>query len=325
MQWIIADPNNIAIDGETNYRNYQAQKFDIKFIYLFGGRLRVVKLAPIGVFVAASIIALGILFWTLESRWVWNNILPALVIVFSYCWFITITMFTQVATQDPGILPRNVHMPYDLRLEKLNNPPEYFSAISLPTYRDSHHGVAVKYCPTCHIWRPPRTSHCGVCNACVVNQDHHCIYINNCVGLRNYKYFLWFVLGATVSAIMLVVECFVHLFFYRIVDSEITSFRQSISQDPGTFVLLLLSLLSLLYPCLVLMVHLVLTLRNLSTREYLNNVRHDDNWKNVFDTGSILKNLYINWIGKSRGNSYVRLREHYTPGDVRMESIEPLE
>lgn len=52
----------------------------------------------------------------------------------------------------------------------------------------------VKYCPTCHIWRPPRTSHCPSCQHCVQKFDHHCPWIGNCVGKRNYRYFLSFLM-----------------------------------------------------------------------------------------------------------------------------------
>eukprot|EP00878_Enallax_costatus_P037449 GHUV01042305.1.p1 GENE.GHUV01042305.1~~GHUV01042305.1.p1 ORF type:complete len:140 (+),score=9.43 GHUV01042305.1:419-838(+) len=29
-----------------------------------------------------------------------------------------------------------------------------------------------KYCPTCHIWRPPRSHHCGECGVCMVSWLH---------------------------------------------------------------------------------------------------------------------------------------------------------
>lgn len=59
-------------------------------------------------------------------------------------------------------------------------------------------------CPDCKIIRTPRSRHCAICNRCVERFDHHCPWINNCVGIRNHNYFLAF-LAATW---MFLVLCF---------------------------------------------------------------------------------------------------------------------
>ena len=55
------------------------------------------------------------------------------------------------------------------------------------------HFLRVKYCTTCGVYRPNRTSHCGICNNCVERFDHHCPWVNNCVGKGNFAYFFLFV------------------------------------------------------------------------------------------------------------------------------------
>lgn len=56
------------------------------------------------------------------------------------------------------------------------------------------------FCHTCHRAKPARSKHCPICKACVQKQDHHCIWINNCVGRNNY---LWFNLLLVTIAFLL--------------------------------------------------------------------------------------------------------------------------
>ncbi|OMP88537.1 Palmitoyltransferase swf1 [Diplodia seriata] len=52
-------------------------------------------------------------------------------------------------------------------------------------------------CRTCHLPKPARSKHCPICKTCVARMDHHCIWVNNCVGRENYRWFLALLLSTT--------------------------------------------------------------------------------------------------------------------------------
>mmetsp|Transcript_23336 Transcript_23336/g.36560 ORF Transcript_23336/g.36560 Transcript_23336/m.36560 type:complete len:369 (+) Transcript_23336:126-1232(+) len=46
-----------------------------------------------------------------------------------------------------------------------------------------------RHCKWCGKYKPDRCHHCRVCRTCILKMDHHCPWIYNCVGFRNYKFF----------------------------------------------------------------------------------------------------------------------------------------
>lgn len=79
--------------------------------------------------------------------------------------------FLLASLKDPGVLQKDKQRSF-LELLRDINP--------------------VDLCPECEVIRSARSRHCAICNQCVERFDHHCPWINNCVGIKNHNYFLLF-------------------------------------------------------------------------------------------------------------------------------------
>ena len=65
----------------------------------------------------------------------------------------------------------------------------------------------LNYCYLCGSLKPDRCHHCSRCKACVLRMDHHCPWINRCVGFHNHKFFILFLHYVFVYGVFIIITC----------------------------------------------------------------------------------------------------------------------
>ncbi|XP_076286774.1 dihydrouridine synthase 1 [Lasioglossum baleicum] len=74
----------------------------------------------------------------------------------------------------------------------------------LPEFDRTKHARVIENgrCHLCNITTDSkRTKHCSICNKCVARFDHHCKWLNNCIGARNYSAFLICLISAILASL----------------------------------------------------------------------------------------------------------------------------
>jgi len=139
---------------------------------------------PFVITIPVAVICTVMFFWSVNPPWYH--------VVFDMIIFLTVLVCLFITTfRDPGIMPRHKRMPGD---------PTRGASV-----RDEN-GELWKFCHTCNIWRPPRSKHCAKSDACIYMYDHHCPWVGNAVGARNYLSFTMFVTGAVIWITVMVIQ-----------------------------------------------------------------------------------------------------------------------
>lgn len=315
LTWIITldgDDSELRknkINTQIN-RNYVLLTQVTNYVFLLGGRFRTVKRTrQFSLIVLAALIIPAVLYAaTLAGS---SSSSKTLTVLFFYFWANSLANFILCATTDPGCLPRNIHLTDTNNL--LSIPQEYNQIITLPATNNAN-SIQLKYCRTCRIWRPPRSFHCSQCGSCISTQDHHCIWMNNCIGRRNYRFFLLFLTSTIIASFLLIASCATALHRRR---HHTTTF-------PVAVLLICYAALGAIYPVILLSYHVALTATQQTTREYLrrigyrNPVMHGAAIRReeggVWDTGSLAGNVR-GLMCEVRGCCFVGARERGGSGD----------
>lgn len=162
--------------------------------------------------------------------------------------------------------------------------------------RNKHsHVIENGRCHLCNITiESKRTKHCSICNKCIIRFDHHCKWLNNCIGARNYYAFLICLISAILASLFVtslsVTELSLLLFFDRIIDQPATNATTKNATDSivlfivpisDTTIIIAISAIGILSAIVaILLLHLCffhgyIACLGLTTYEYIRNKREN--------------------------------------------------
>ena len=231
------------------------------------------------------------LFLIFNSNFISKRISAVIPIIIFVLYSLTIYLLMKVSFSDPGILLR---FPLKNNIIEDKKDRRIFQLGYIQKY---------KFCSSCSIMRPLRSTHCGDCNNCVEKFDHHCPWIGSCVGKRNYKYFFGFLLNLNILLFLIIIFCLYNI-FKRI--SEITKNNEKNNQNHliaysltdaiMSIYLIIFEGITMIFVTGLLFYHYKLIKRNITTKEEI---------KNFFENPQ--SNPY------SRSDKYVNVRKSLFP------------
>eukprot|EP01130_Rhizamoeba_saxonica_P009131 TRINITY_DN3708_c0_g1_i1.p1 TRINITY_DN3708_c0_g1~~TRINITY_DN3708_c0_g1_i1.p1 ORF type:complete len:287 (+),score=17.85 TRINITY_DN3708_c0_g1_i1:72-932(+) len=220
----------------------------------------------------------------------------AIYIITGVLWLYSITFHITCAYMDPGILPR-MHGSW-----KPNPIVQLKSGAK----------IEQRWCGTCRMHKPYRATHCGICNNCVSKFDHHCPWIGNCVGARNYKFFMLFILTTSIMILCTLGVCILDIVLRTMDSTESTSiaFKNTLASNPTSFILCFYCLASGGFVIALSCFHVYLIKLSITTNEYIKHTR------NEYSRGLIVNCYSVMCAPQYQSNVQFRKRVEYDSDEI---------
>lgn len=101
-----------------------------------------------------------------------GGIEPIFAMIYVVLCAMALACHVKVTFTDPGTVPVSAQPVQALQKQKPNEP--------------------LTLCSQCQTFKPPFSHHCRICKRCISRMDHHCPWMNNCIGAGNMKHFILF-------------------------------------------------------------------------------------------------------------------------------------
>uniref|UniRef100_A0A3Q3C8Y5 Palmitoyltransferase n=1 Tax=Haplochromis burtoni TaxID=8153 RepID=A0A3Q3C8Y5_HAPBU len=197
------------------------------------GRIMMAK--QTGVFYLTLILILVTcgLFFTFDCPFLAQQLTPVIPVIGGVLFLFVLGTLLRTSFSDPGVLPRaspDEAADLERQIDVANGGTGYRPPPRTKEVVINGQTVKLKYCFTCKIFRPPRASHCSLCDNCVERFDHHCPWVGNCVGRRNYRFFYMFILSLSFLTIFIFAFVITHI----ILSSHQNGFLSALKNSPAS-------------------------------------------------------------------------------------------
>ncbi|XP_012344757.2 palmitoyltransferase app isoform X2 [Apis florea] len=272
---------------------------------LFPGRNRFccdgrVMMAPqTGVFYVTVCLIAGTsgLFFAFDCPFLAVHITPAIPVIGGLLFIFVMSALFRTSFSDPGVIPRATLDEAAYIEKQIEVPNNGNSKMYRPPPRTKEvlvkgQPVKLKYCFTCKIFRPPRASHCSLCDNCVERFDHHCPWVGNCVGRRNYRYFYAFIVSLAFLCVFIFACAVTHLIMLTKDDRP---FLEAVRISPGSVVVAVICFFSVWSILGLAGFHTYLTTSNQTTNEDIKgsfSIKTGQESFNLYSQGNICGNCF---------------------------------
>ncbi|XP_077476760.1 palmitoyltransferase ZDHHC14 isoform X1 [Stigmatopora argus] len=223
---------------ETPFKKKTPQKrkwesFPGRNKFYCNGRIMMAKQTGVFYLTLVLILLTCGLFFTFDCPFLALQLTPIIPVVGGVLFVFVLGTLLRTSFSDPGVLPRagpDEAADLERQIDVANGSTGYRPPPRTKEVVINGQTVKLKYCFTCKIFRPPRASHCSLCDNCVERFDHHCPWVGNCVGRRNYRFFYMFILSLSFLTIFIFAFVITHI----ILRSHRTGFLNALKDSPAS-------------------------------------------------------------------------------------------
>ncbi|XP_066159181.1 palmitoyltransferase ZDHHC18 isoform X2 [Euwallacea fornicatus] len=208
------------------------------------------------------------LFFIFDCKYLAENVTIAIPVIGAILFIFTMSSLLRTSLTDPGIIPRATseeaaYVEKQIEVTNSANSPTYRPPPRTKEVLVKGQTVKLKYCFTCKLFRPPRASHCSICDNCVERFDHHCPWVGNCVGRRNYRFFYMFIISLAFLAVFIFACAVAHL----ILITKEGKFFEAVKDSPASAIVAVICFFSVWSVLGLAGFHTYLTTSNQTTNE----------------------------------------------------------